>query len=146
MLNKSIGLDAAVDHLSCDTCRLLFTWMISHLDKNGCFFGDSEVVKNLVFPRRRDITNRKVSQYLQEMANEGLLYLYMRDGEKYSFFPGFARNQPGLRPEREGDSGIPPFLTDTELEDEGYPPAAGQTAESIRQDSGLGPAQRERER
>jgi hypothetical protein len=142
MLNKSIGLDAAVGRLSCDTSRLLFTWMISHLDKNGCFFGDAEMVKNLVFPRRRDITTRKVSAFLGEMVSEGLITFYDRDGERYIFFPGFARNQPGLRPEREGDSGIPPYVFESDDEGDEDGPGPGPTPEPLRQGSRYSPAQR----
>jgi len=107
MLNKKISLDEKVNQLSCDTARLLFTWMIAHLDQNGCFYADPNIVKNLVFPRRDDLKIKKIAQILDEFDALGLIQRYKLNEEPYLYYPHFEQNQPGLRKEREAKSDIP---------------------------------------
>jgi len=109
MLNKKISLDMAVNQLSCDTARLLFTWLISHLDANGCYYGEPSVVKNLVFPLRNDLRITKISGFMEEMEKLGLIIRYKLSGNSYLYFPKFIENQRGLRPEREAKSDIPSY-------------------------------------
>ena len=51
MLSKEISLDEKVNALSSDTARMLFTWLISHLDVEGRMYGDARTVKSIVVPR-----------------------------------------------------------------------------------------------
>lgn len=107
MLQKKIGLDKAVHDLSSDTCRLAFTWTIPHLDKNGCIHGDPAALKSLVFPRRDDLSAVDIERFVKEWVRQGLVIWYEADGDKWLHFPAFTENQPGLRKDREPDSGIP---------------------------------------
>lgn len=109
MLNKKISLDEAVDDLSCDTSRLLFSWLISHLDYNGCYFGDAEIVKSNIFPLRKDISAKKIERFLQEMEKKYLIIRYWVGKMQYLFMPSFDKNQPNLRKDREANSDIPPY-------------------------------------
>lgn len=110
-LSKSISLDEKVNALSDDTARLLFTWLISHLDCEGRLHGDAMTVKSIVFPRRR-ISVRRVDKYLNEIAKLGLIFRYSVNGNSYLFAPHFEKHQAGLQKSKEAQSQIPPFTPD----------------------------------
>ena len=107
MISKAISLDENVNSLSDDTARLLFTWMIPHLDCEGRLHGDATTVKSIVFPRR-NISTRKVEQYLNEFEKNGLINRFIVNGNLYLFTPGFNKHQTGLNKNREAQSQIPP--------------------------------------
>lgn len=108
MLLKRISMSEKVNkELSCDTSRLLYTWLLSHLDCNGCYYADPIIVKNTVFPWREDLAVKKIESYLNEMANCGLILVYESDG-LYLFFPDFEDKQPKINKDREGKTDIPP--------------------------------------
>lgn len=111
MLSKDISLDEKVEALSNDTARLLFTWMIPHLDVEGRMYGDARVFKSLVAPRR-NYSTQKVEKTLTEMEKLGLIVRYSVDGNQYLFAPNFEKHQTGLRKERERQSQIPPPKTE----------------------------------
>ena len=106
MLNKTISIDQSLNSLT-DREALIFTWLIPHLNKNGCFYGDEKVIKSLVFPLKTSITPTKIRAALHKIAQKTLIDFYKTRGVLYISFPGFDKNQPGLRKEREGDSDIP---------------------------------------
>jgi len=101
MLNKSISASVKIDLLPDDTCRLMATWIIAHLDKNGVYYGDPKMVKSYVFPLRVDVTIEQVEHYISEMQRVGLIYLFNAKGRLYQYWPGFEDNQIGLRADRE---------------------------------------------
>lgn len=107
MISKTISLDEKVDALSDDTARLLFTWLIPHLDCDGRMYGDASLFKSLVVPRR-DISLQKIELYLSEMEKLGLILRYSVNGHRYIWCPNFSKHQSGLRKERESPSQIPP--------------------------------------
>ncbi|MBA7598385.1 hypothetical protein ES703_05400 [subsurface metagenome] len=106
-LSKDISLDEKVNALSDDTARLLFTWLIPHLDCEGRLHGDPTTVKSIVFPRRK-ISVRKVEKYLQEIAEKKLILRYSVDGNAYLLSPHFEKHQVGLQKSKEAQSQIPP--------------------------------------
>lgn len=109
MLNKTVSLSTKFAALPDDTCRLLATWTIPHLDKNGVFYGEAAIVRSLIFTLREDITTAKVETYLKAMERVGLMYRFTADGHTWQVWPGFSDNQPGLREERErSDYPLPP--------------------------------------
>lgn len=110
-ISKAISLDEKVDALSDDTCRLLFTWLIAHLDCEGRMFGDPQTVKSIVFPRRKILIQR-VEKYLAELELRGLICRYSVNGNQYLWMPNFEKHQVGLRKTQEAQSQIPPFTTD----------------------------------
>ena len=106
MLNRAISLDENVDALSDDTARLLFTWMIAHLDVEGRMYGDARLFLSIVAPRR-NISLRKVEKYLTEFENFGLILRYNVNGNTYLLAPNFEKHQTGLRKDKEAQSQIP---------------------------------------
>ena len=106
-LSKSISLDEKVNALSDDTCRLLFTWLIAHLDCEGRLHGDPTTVKSIIFPRRK-ISERRIDKYLDEIAKKGLIFRYSINGNTYLSAPHFEKHQMGLQKSKEAQSQIPP--------------------------------------
>ena len=106
-LSKSISLDEKVNALSDDTCRLLFTWLIPHLDCEGRLHGDPTTVKSIIFPRRK-ISERRIDKYLDEIAKLGLIFRYSINGNAYLSAPHFEKHQMGLQKSKEAQSQIPP--------------------------------------
>jgi len=106
-ISKVISLDEKVNSLPNDTARLLFTWLISHLDCEGRLHGDALTVKSIVFPRR-SISTRKVEQYLNAIEKNGLIVRYSVNGNTYLFAPHFEKHQVGLQKSKEAQSQIPP--------------------------------------
>ena len=97
-LANTVGLDAA----------LLFTWMIPHLDRDGRLDADPEVIKGMVVPRIRHFDAGRVADLLRILAGTKLVDEY-EDGRGGTFlvFPGFAKNQAGMRYDRESESEFP---------------------------------------
>jgi len=107
-VSKAISLDEKVNALQDDTCRLLFTWLITHLDCEGRMYGDAQTVKSVVFPRR-PASMAKIEKYLKELEKLGLIFRYSVNGFQYLCMKTFEKHQPGLRKDRESPSEIPPF-------------------------------------
>lgn len=112
MLLNSVSLDEKLNSLSSDTCRLLFTWMLPHLDKEGRTYGEPEIIKGTVFPRLKHISVKKVEKMLAELHSKGLIFCYSVDNNAYISYPNFDLHQIGLRKERESRSRIPPNVTE----------------------------------
>ena len=112
MLKKKISESKQIHDLPDDTCRLLFTWLIAHLDVAGCFYGEPELIKNKVFPRRTDLTVEKIEEYLKALEaqnNDGgwpLIVRYKAKGERYLVAPSFADHQ-GFRRDLKDKSQFP---------------------------------------
>ena len=107
MISKAISLDENVNSLSDDTARLLFTWMIPHLDCEGRLHGDALTVKSIVFPRR-NISPKRVEEYLNELEKNELIKRFVVNGNTYLFAPHFDKHQTGLNKNREAQSQLPP--------------------------------------
>ncbi len=105
-ISKAISLDEKVDSLSDDTCRLLFTWLITHLDCEGRMYGDAQTIKSIVFPRRKD-SSIKIEKYLTELEKKELILRYSVNGNQYLCMETFEKHQPGLRKDKETQSQIP---------------------------------------
>jgi hypothetical protein len=109
MINKKISNSKRVNDLPLPA-QLLFTWLIAHLDCNGCFYGSAQMIKSLVVPRK-NWTKKQIEAWLKIMEasknSEGipLICRYMSDtsvdGEQYLFMPGFEGEQIGLRKDKE---------------------------------------------
>lgn len=111
MISKTISLDEKVNALSNDTVRLLFTWLIPHLDCEGRMYGDPQTVKSIVFPRR-SMDVRTLRRYLDELVKSGLIRRYVNGDSTFIDFPNFPKHQLGLRKSQESASQIPPFTTE----------------------------------
>ena len=116
LLNKKVSLSIAMHALPDDTARLLATWMIPQLDKNGVFYADPAVVKSLVFPMRPEVSIDAVSRILDAMEAASLIVRFEALGRRWLSWPGFAENQPGLRQDRErSEFPEPPKLSERSI-------------------------------
>ena len=131
MISKIISLDEKVDALSNDTVRLLFTWLIPHLDCEGRMFGDAQTVKSIVFPRR-SMNVRTMQKYLDELVKSGLIQRYADTKGTYICCPNFEKHQKGLRKQQEAPSQIPPFTTDLKRCNNGFTPIQVETKEETK--------------
>jgi len=103
---KSISDSHKLSKLKTDGARLLYTWLITHLDINGCFSGDPQVIKGKVFTRLNK-SIKTVEEYLKDMEENNLILRYEVDGDIFLIVPDFAEKQPNLNPKKEGKPLIP---------------------------------------
>ena len=126
MINKKICNSRVVDELP-ESAQLLYTWLIPHLDCNGCFYGSAQMIKSLVFPRK-NYSKTKIENWLKLMENSRgtenspLIVRYFINGEQYLFMPGFKGEQIGLRYDKETPE---------------FPTFDGKNTETIRQKGGV---------
>ena len=105
---KSISDSNRISKLKTDGARLLYTWLITHLDVNGCFSGDPQVIRGKVFTRL-DKSNKTIEEYLIDLENQEppLIIRYQANGDVFLNVPDFVDKQPSLNPDREGKTNIP---------------------------------------
>jgi hypothetical protein len=118
MLQNRISKSNKIASLSSDTVRLLYTWMLSHLDVNGNFYADPVMVNNLVFTRLGHSVDT-VSNALDELAEKELIIRYKIGGEIYLNYPDFNEKQPKLNPDREGTPDIPNITEESLINNSG---------------------------
>jgi len=106
MLKKKISTSRRLAALKTDSARLLYTWLIPHLDIEGRFSADPAVVKGQIVPRLKHLTEEKVNQILIDMAQNELIYMYSNDGDRFLELRHF-RDEQNIREDRERQSTIP---------------------------------------
>lgn len=106
VLLKSISDSKKISRLKTDTARLLYTWLISHLDINGCFSGDPQVVGNKILTRL-NISIVDVEKHLKDLEDNNLIMRYETNGDVFLIVPDFIEKQPSLNANREGKPTIP---------------------------------------
>jgi len=111
MLQNRISKSKKLASLSSDTVRLLYTWMLAHLDVNGNFYADPAMVNNLVFTRLNKPV-RVIAEAIEELAEKELVVLYQDNGDTYLNYPDFLEKQPKIYPDREGKPEIPEMTHD----------------------------------
>jgi hypothetical protein len=126
---KSISESKKLSLLKTDGARLLYTWLILHVDVNGCFSGDPEVVNGKVFTRLKK-SPRKIEEYLDDLAGVGLIVRYRVNGDVYLQAPTFEEKQPFLNRDREAKPVIPLPTSD------GVEIISGSTLDLLRRESG----------
>lgn len=105
---KSISQSKKLAALKNDTARLLYTWLIPHLDVNGCFYGDAVTINALIFTRLNK-KPEKVEEALKDLEANNLIIRYKVNGDTFLTVPDFRQKQPRLNPDREGKPTIPPY-------------------------------------
>lgn len=78
MLWGSISTSERVNRLSLKAA-LLYTWLLTHADDQGRMSGDTETVKAVVVPLRKDIEVAEVPKLLIEMEVMELVILYSNE-------------------------------------------------------------------
>ena len=102
---EAISQSRKLSLLSNDTGRLIYTWLLAHLDREGRFSADPSIIKGNVFPRIKNMTLKKIDNCLLEMSQVKLIILYKADGDKYLQFTKFKEYQVHF--DREAPSKIP---------------------------------------
>lgn len=107
MLKKVISMSRKLAQLKTDSARLLYTWILPHVDVKGRFSAEPDIVKGYVTPRLTTMTVEKVETCLRDMAVNKLILLYKVNGDSYLEIVKFGEFQT-LREDREAPSKIPP--------------------------------------
>ena len=121
LLQKRISNSKKMARLSCDGARLLYSWLLSHLDSNGNFYADPVMINNLVFTRLGKSV-KDIEKWLDELEKLNCIIRYKVDDEVYLNYPDFFEKQPNIRPDREGKSDIPNVSPDNILKQSGSNP------------------------
>jgi hypothetical protein len=91
--------------------RLVFHALWPHLDSAGRISGNLGMVRSLVAPSDRELTERKIGGGLEELVRARLVRSYVADGERVIFFVDFLDSQPAslyIERERASRFGPPP--------------------------------------
>jgi len=106
ILKKVISQSRRLALLSSDTYRLIYTWLLPHLDIEGRFSANPEVIKGMIVPRIKRITISIIEKALLEMHELELIILYNVDGDRFLEVRKFKDHQY-LDLKREAPSHIP---------------------------------------
>lgn len=104
-ISESVATDARLNSLSVEA-ELVYLMTVPHLDRDGLISGDPDVLWGKVCPKRRLFIDR-IAVFIQEWAKAGLVTMYDSDEGPVLWFGGFAKNQVGLRYDRETPSKFP---------------------------------------
>lgn len=105
-LSESVAKDIRLNSMSVEA-ELVYLMTIPHLDRDGLIEGDTEILYGTVCPKRRQFIDR-MGEFVQEWVHVGLVVYYETSEGPILWFRGFAKNQLGLRYERETESRFPP--------------------------------------
>lgn len=106
MLKKLISTSKKLAALKTDSARLLYTWIIPHVDIKGRFSAEPDIVKGYIVPRLTTMDYGKIESYLADLHENNLIDLYEVEGDKYLEIIKFNDFQ-SLRSDRESASVIP---------------------------------------
>lgn len=114
MVNQTIATDKKLNELSIEA-ELLYLKTIPHLDRDGLILGEPVLLWAQVCPRRPSLM-AGVCHLIEEWSNAGLVVPFEDNGDTVLFFPGFTKNQIGMRYDRETPSrfGVPPGFIRTD--------------------------------
>lgn len=105
MLNQSIAEDAEFNEMSIEA-QLMFLRTLPFLDRDGLINGNASVLRGRVAPLL-DLP-KSMASIVDEWVNAELVVRYAVGKQTIIFFPSFAKNQIGMRYERETASTYPP--------------------------------------
>lgn len=92
ILKESIRTSKKVNALS-DFDFRVWSYLITYVDDYGRGSADPELLKGIVFPRRKGITESQIQKAIDNLANAGMVILYCVDGEPYLYFPNWSKHQ-----------------------------------------------------
>lgn len=105
MINQSISEDVEFNEMSIDA-QLMFLRTVPFLDRDGLVNGNASVLRGKVAPLLE--LTKPMAAIVQEWISAGLVVQYTAGKQSVLFFPGFAKNQIGMRYDREAASAYPP--------------------------------------
>jgi len=141
-VSKDVCIDKKVNDLKDPWAMLGFTWLITHADVDGRTYGDPELVKSLIFPRQREITDEDVERFIRQWQDAKMIEWYEVEGEKFIQFLNFEKHQVGIRRDKEPVSNIPAnplTIREERLVAENVRNDGGKAAEVVRNDDGKSP-------
>lgn len=106
MVAITVATDKRLNSLS-EEAELVFLKTVPHLDRDGIIIGDPVLLAAQVCPRRPRLV-AMIDEIIQEWIGAGLAISYIPGEDPLLFFPGFSKNQAGMRYEREPASPFPP--------------------------------------
>lgn len=106
LLKKKISRSRKLAELKSDTNRLIYTWILPHLDVEGRIHADPNIIKGEIFPRISSISPEIIDQALKDIEFNKLCIIYKINGDSYLQYFNFHSNQ-SLRKDREKPSIIP---------------------------------------
>jgi hypothetical protein len=107
MLKRNVAISKRLPKLQSDSARMLWTWLLPFLDVEGRYYAAPDLIKANVVPRVKTFNEENISEYLDDMAEVGLITLYEVDNEAYLQFRKFDDFQT-LRKSKEGKPLPPP--------------------------------------
>jgi len=107
ILSRRVSRSVKIAGLSSDTSRMIYTWLIPYLDKEGRMEADPRLIKADIAPLLDHITPEIIGNILTELNSAGLITLYHADGKDCLVLTKFDSHQPHLRKDREAESRIP---------------------------------------
>ncbi|MBM7788872.1 hypothetical protein [Tenggerimyces flavus] len=106
-IKPSFWGDERVSQLSRDA-RLLFIGLWSFSDDAGRFLASHQAIAGYVFPNDEDVTPKKLSAWLDEIAQQGMVILYSNGRVKYGAVPKWRKHQKISHPQPSSLPGPPP--------------------------------------
>lgn len=92
ILKESICTSDSIDRLTWFE-EVLFYRLIVNCDDYGRFDGRAAIIKNRLFPLKENLTAASVEKAISQLANAGLVTLYMFEGKPYLYLPTWADHQ-----------------------------------------------------
>lgn len=92
MIKDSIRTSRTVNAMT-DFQFRVWVYLITYVDDYGRGSADPELIKGLVFPRRKRLSESDIEKALAELAGMGCISLYDVDGESYFCFPNWGKHQ-----------------------------------------------------
>lgn len=132
-ISESVAKDARLNSLSVEA-QLVYLMTVPHLDRDGLIEGDPDVLWGTVCPKRRQFLDR-MAEFIQEWAKAGLVLMYDTEDGPVLWFKGFAKNQTGMRYDREAPSKFSPPPSNDAL------PVCEPTPDKLPTNSGISTAQ-----
>jgi len=114
MLKKRISFSKKLGTLKSDSARLLYTWLLPHLDVEGRYSADPDILKGHIFPKVKSMTPAKITKLLNELNEANLITLYIIDDEPYLQLKQFHKFQK-IDKEKEAKSKIQPPTKDNTI-------------------------------
>lgn len=94
MLWKDISRSKKVNYrLKTNESRLLYTWSIPHLDREGLMEADAATLKATVVPLVKEITEANIDELVMEIGKAGLWDIFEVDDTRYVRDPVFHERQ-----------------------------------------------------
>ena len=92
VIKESIRTSRGVNALN-DFQFRLWMYLITYVDDYGRGSADPELLKGLVFPRRKGVTEKQIEDALVVLANTGMVILYEVGGEPFFYFSNWSEHQ-----------------------------------------------------